>query len=258
LKLELAVLVGAVAAGCGVSEGGVAPQLAARVNAEAITVQELEAAQRRGETLERLVEQRLARQQALERGLDRAPQIVQALEAARSEILARAWRQLLAEAQPRPTREEIAAYYAAHPELFAQRRLYSLEEVAVARGRALAAALAGRAKNGESLEAIARWLESLEARFTTNRFTRGADELPLELLARLKAMKEGEVHLFENGADGVVMMRLAAAQLAPLDAAAAAPLIEKFLAARRSGEALAAEMKRLRAQARIEYLADRK
>jgi hypothetical protein len=53
-------------------------------------------------------------------------------------------------------------------------------------------------------------------------------------------------------------MRLAAAQLAPLDAAAAAPLIEKFLAARRSGEALAAEMKRLRAQARIEYLADRK
>src|SRR5262245_55059949 len=58
LKFELAVLFGAVTAGCGVSEGGVAPQLAARVNAEAISLQELEAAHRRGETLERLIDQR--------------------------------------------------------------------------------------------------------------------------------------------------------------------------------------------------------
>jgi len=257
LKFELAVLFGAVTAGCGVSEGGVTPQLAARVNAEAITLQELETAHRRGETLERLIEQRLARQQALERGLDRAPQIVQALEAARSEILARALRQLLAEAQPRPAREEVATYYAAHPELFAERRLYSLEEVTVAGGHARAPALAARAKAGESLEAIARWLESLEVLFTANRFTRGADELPLELLARLKTMKEGDVQIFENGADGLVMIRLAAARPAPLGPAAAAPLIEKFLAARRSSEAYAAEMQRLRAQARIEYVGGR-
>jgi EpsD family peptidyl-prolyl cis-trans isomerase len=256
LRLDLSLLLSAVAAGCGVSEGGVAPQLAARVNAEAITVQELEAARRRGETLERLIDQRLARQQALERGLDRAPQIVQAMEAAKREILARAWRQLLIEAQPRPSREEIAAYYAAHPELFAERRVYSVEQVALARGAELAPALAERAKNGESLEALARWLESLEARFTIHRFTRAADELPLELLARLQAMRDGEVHLIET--DGVVVMRLAAARLAPLDAAAAAPLIEKFLAARRAGEALAAELKRLRAQARIENLAARR
>lgn len=193
MRRELAALLCAAAAGCGVSDGGVA-----------LSVQE--------------IDQRLARRQALEAGLDRAPQVVQALEAARGEILARAWRQLHAAAQPRPTREEIAAYYAAHPELFAERRLYSLEEVAV------------------------------------RRFTRAAEELPLELLARLKAMQEGETQLLEDGADGMVMVRLAAARPAPLDAAAAAPLIEKFLAAQRSREALAAETKRLRAQARIEYL----
>lgn len=255
---ELIVLCSAVAAGCGVSEGGVAPRSAARVNAEAITVQEVQLARKRGDTLERLIDQRLARQQAIERGLDRAPQIVQAMETARSEILAHAYRQLVAEAQPRPTREEISAYYAAHPELFAQRRVYSLDEVVLARGRELAAALHERAAQGEPLEAIARWLESLEARFTINRLTRGAHELPLELLARLKAMKEGEVHLIDDDAGGVVLLRLAAARLAPLDEAAAAPLIEKFLAARRASDALAAEMQRLRAAARIEYFAERK
>lgn len=227
--------------------------MAARVNADAITLRELERARGRGETIERLIDRRLAGQHAIDRGLDRAPQIVQAIESARAEILERAYRQLIAEAQARPTRQEIAGYYRAHPELFAERRLYSLEEVVLARGRKLAGALRERAQRGEPLEAIAGWLGSLDARFTINRFTRAADELPLELLRRLKDMKEGDVHAVEDGSDGVVVLRLAAARLAPLDEAAAAPLIESFLLARGSREAIEREMKRLRREARIEY-----
>ncbi len=247
-------------AGCSVSEGGTPPNVAARVNAEVISVPELEAARTRGDsfggdTLERLIDQRLARQHALEQGLERSPPIAQALESARTEILARAYRQLVAEAQPRPTPAEIRSYYAAHPELFARRRIYSLEEVAIARGPELAAPLLERAARGEPLEVIARWLESREARFTINRATRAAEQLPLELVSRLQAMKEGDVHALDDGAGGVVVLRIVAARLSPLDEASAAPLIEKFLLARRSSEALAAEMKRLRAKARIEYLA---
>jgi hypothetical protein len=192
--------------------------VAARVNADPITRQELEQARGRGESIERLIEQRLARQHAIEQGLDRAPQIVQAIESARSEILARAYRQLVAESQPRPTREEIARFYREHPELFSDRRVFTLEE--------------------------------REGSFTVNRFTRPAEELPLELLPRLHAMAAGELIVHEGQT-----LRLVAARLAPLDEAAAAPLIEKFLLARRSSEALAAEMKRLRGQARIEYYA---
>ena len=192
--------------------------MAARVNADPITRQELEQARGRGETIDRLIEQRLARQHAIEQGLDRAPQIVQAIESARSEILARAYRQLVAESQPRPTREEIARFYREHPELFSDRRVFTLEE--------------------------------REGSFTVNRFTRPAEELPLELLPRLHAMAAGELIVHEGQT-----LRLVAARLAPLDEAAAAPLIEKFLLARRSSEALAAEMRRLRGQARIEYYA---
>jgi hypothetical protein len=192
--------------------------VAARVNADPITRQELEQARGRGESIERLIEQRLARQHAIEQGLDRAPQIVQAIESARSEILARAYRQLVAESQPRPTREEIARFYREHPELFSDRRVFTLEE--------------------------------REGSFTVNRFTRPAEELPLELLPRLHAMAAGELIVHEGQT-----LRLVAARLAPLDEAAAAPLIEKFLLARRSSEALAAEMRRLRGQARIEYYA---
>jgi EpsD family peptidyl-prolyl cis-trans isomerase len=243
-----------VAAGCSVSEGSAPPEAAARVNADVITVQELESARKRGDTLERLIDQRLARQHALEQGLDRSPAIAQALESARTDILAQAYRQLVAEAQPRPSPEEIRRYYAEHPELFAKRRIYSLEEVVVARGRELTDALRERAARGEPLEALARWLEALDARFSMNRATQAAEQLPLELAARLQSMKEGDVHAADYGADGVVLLRIVAARLSPLDEASAAPLIEKFLLARRSNEALAAELKRLRGKARIEYV----
>jgi EpsD family peptidyl-prolyl cis-trans isomerase len=247
------------ATGCGTSEGGTPPsKIAAQVNSEAISEHEVEAALKRGESLERLIEQRLARQRALEQGLDRAPQIVQATESARSEILARAYKQFVAEAQPRPTPQEIARYYAEHPELFAQRRIYSLEEIALARGRDIAAALQDRAAKGEPLESIARWLEALELRFTISRSTRSAEQIALEVLPRLQAMKEGEVHVVNDGAQGLVLFRLLAARVAPMDEAAAAPLIEKFLLARRSSEAVAGEMKRLRQEARIEIFGGRK
>jgi hypothetical protein len=202
-----------VLAGCGVSEGGTPSSAAARVNAELVS----------GEPLERLIDQRLARQQAIEQGLERLPQIASALEAARTDILARAYRQLVAEAQPRPTPAEIRGYYAEHPELFAERRIYSLE--------------------------------SLDARFGIYRSTLAAEQLPLELVARLRAMKEGEVLALDDGAGGAVALRIVAARPAPLDEAGAAPLIERFLLAQRSSAALDSEMKRLRATARIEYLA---
>jgi hypothetical protein len=202
-----------------VSEGGTPPALAARLNAEPISVQELEAARRRGDTLERLIDQRLARQHALEQGLERSPQVAFALEAARTDILARAYRQLVAEAQPRPTPAQIRDFYAEHPELFAARRVYRLEQVMP---------------------------------------ERAAEQLPLEVVSRLQGMKAGEALELDDAAGGVVVLRIVAVRDAPLDEAAAAPLIERFLLARSASRALDAEMQRLRAAARIEYLAGAK
>jgi EpsD family peptidyl-prolyl cis-trans isomerase len=248
------VLCCVIAAGCGRSEGGTgASELAARVNAESISAHEVKAALKRGQSVEQLIDERLARQRAVERGLERAPQVHQALESARNAVLARAYRQLVAEALPRPSAQEIGQYYAAHPELFAQRRIYSVEEIALAPRQDLAAALHDRAAKGESLESIARWLEALEVRFTIHRGVRAAEQIPLEILAKLKSMKEGDLHVVDDGAEGVVLLRVIAARLAPMDEATAAPLIEKFLLAKRSSDALAREMKQLRQQARIEY-----
>src|SRR5687767_12861806 len=129
------LLCAAALAGCGRSEGGtVSGSLAVRVNSEAISFEQVQSARARQRTLEQLIDERLARQSAVRQGLERSPRVVQAIEAATSEILARAYLDQVAAALARPaTPEEVRRYYAAHPELFAQRRIYRLEEIGVAR-----------------------------------------------------------------------------------------------------------------------------
>jgi EpsD family peptidyl-prolyl cis-trans isomerase len=262
----------ALAAACGErDEKKVASQVAARVNSDEITVHQVNAilagtrdasapggeAGVKREALERLVEQHLARQQAVLHKLDRSPQVVQAIEAARSQILARAYLEhVAAKPAPAPTPEEIRDYYARHSELFAQRRLYALDEISFAGREDLAVELTPRLAKARSLEEVADWLKSRQVVYTANRIGRPAEDIPLAMLDRLKSMKDGEMQLMDAGAGRVSVVRLVATKLAPVDEAAAAPRIERFIANQRAGQSIAEELKRLRAQANIAYFGE--
>jgi hypothetical protein len=58
-------------------------------------------------------------------------------------------------------------------------------------------------------------------------------------------MKPGEVQVIEGGGETLLVVRLLAAKPAPLDEAAAAPLIEQFLLQRRWREAIDMELRQL-------------
>lgn len=93
-----------LAAGCDRKDDAkIATQVAARVNADEITVHQVNqvlgqrqdikpefAAQAKRAVLDRLINQQLARQEAIEAQLDRSPEVEQTIEAAKTEILARA------------------------------------------------------------------------------------------------------------------------------------------------------------------------
>ena len=137
------VIVSLLLASCG-GQDKAASQTAARVNKEEITVQQLnfvlqqqrslrpeqaEAASR--QILDRLIDQELAVQKAGENKLDRDPRVIQMLEAARREVLARAWIDKVGDAAAKPTPEEIKKYYDEKPALFKDRRIYSIQEIAI-------------------------------------------------------------------------------------------------------------------------------
>jgi EpsD family peptidyl-prolyl cis-trans isomerase len=198
----------AAAAGCGKSENKAsATQVAAKVNGDEITVHQVnnilaknqniapEAAARvKREILDRLIDQQLAAQQAIEKKLHRSVSVMQTIEAAKNEILARAYLEQLAAAQPRPTPEEAKRFYVERPELFSQRRMFSLEEFTVTPQPGLAEALQQAAK-GRSMQDIAAWLKAKDAKVTESRGVRPAEQIPLDLLPTLKSMKDGEIQV---------------------------------------------------------------
>ena len=257
-----------VVAGCGRGDSDSPTQVAARVNGDEITIHQIngvlartpnigpEQAERyKRRILERLIDQHLAKQQAVERKLDRNPRTVQALEAAKMEILARAYVEQIASVEAKPTAEQVQQYYADHPELFAERRLYSLEELIVSPKGISPAAVKDRVGKVTDLGEIASWLKSENAEVSGNRGVRAAEQLPLPWLAELHKTREGDVRVFENGGR-LHVVRVAATRAVPVDEATARPRIEQFLANRRLTEAVAKEIQHLREKSNIEYMGE--
>ena len=209
------------------------------------------------QALEKAIDRELLAQQALQDGLERDPLVVEAIENARREVLARAWleRRGLAKSESGKVRAQVADFYAANPALFAERRIYRLNELAVSAPSEMVEVLRGEIENVGDLDAAAARLRARNLRFTAGSVTAPAEKLPLAYLPRLARMKAGEVAVFPAPL-GASVVQVAQVEEAPLSEEQAAPLIEQFLSGKQRLEVAAAEVKRLRETARIEYIGD--
>ena len=115
--------------------------------------------------------------------------------------------------------------------------------------------LRAEAAKARQLEDVAAWLRARALKFSTDVVTEPAEQLPLAYLPQIMRMKPGEIALVATP-HGASVVQLVHAEEAPLSEAQAAPLIERFLAGRRRLEIAAAEVKRLREVATIEYLGE--
>jgi hypothetical protein len=178
------------------------------------------------------------------------------MEAARNEILARAYLERIAAEQPRPSEAEVKKYYTEHPELFSQRRIFNLEEIVFAAPEGVAAGMRERITKARSMQELAEWLAAQKVAFVPNRGVRPAEQLPLELLPKVQAMKDGEIQLFGLAGGRYQVIRVVASRAEPVDEATAAARIQQYLYNRRSSEAIAREMKQIKEQAKIEYVGE--
>lgn len=230
-------------------------QVLSRTNAANANPQQVQAL--RKDVLEKLIDQQLAVDQAVEAKLHRSPEIVAQIEAARRDVLARAYVQQLLAAQPKPTPEETRKYFAEHPALFSERRVFNLQEIIVpaSAGPEVTAQVKSMAAAGKPMEEIAAALRAKNIKFGGGSATRAAEQIPLELLNKIHALKDGQTTVID-GRQGFTVVRLAASQSAPVGEAAALPRIEQFLSNQRGAETVSQQMKQLRAKATISYMGD--
>ena len=255
-----------VLAGCGDKKDKAASQTAAKVNKDEITVHQInfvlqqqrnlrpeqaDAASR--QILERLVDQQLALQKGDDLKVDRDPRVVQQLEAARREILARAYLEKVGETAPKPTAEEIKKYYDEKPALFRERRVYSIQEIAIEAKPEQVPELRAQLAGAKNINEFIEFLKAKDYRFSGNQAVRAAEQLPLNSLEAFARMKDGQAMVVPS-ATGVQVVLLAGSRSQPVSEEQSRPAIEAFLLNERKRKLIEDDIKALRTAAKIEYV----
>ena len=207
------------------------------------------------EILEKLVDQQIAINEATSKKLDRSPEVITAIENAKREIIARSLLDQIASGQPKPTDEEARKYYSEHPELFSQRRLFSVQEIALRKNTNNIAEIREKVATSKSMDEVSSWLRERKIEFIPNAGNRAAEQVPLEVLPKLHLFKDGQIGLIE-GNDAFFVMHLVTSRSAPVDEAQALPRIKIFLFNQRGAEAIKLGKAELKAKAKIEYLGE--
>ena len=264
LYLVPALVAGALLTGCG-GEKTTASQVAARVNSQDITINEVNYAlshmqstpglapeKKRDEVLGNLIVQKLADQKAIKMKLDQKPEVIEAIENARNTILARAYMDPIVSNIPKPTEQEIHKFYVDHPELFSDRRVYNLQELLVKSKPGLSASIRDRITGGEGMEALAAWLKDQKAEMSMHAETKPAEDLPSVVLQRLYKLPAGKLMVVETN-NAIWVVQAKAAKVAAVEESKAKPIIQAYLANKRKKETLDKEVAALKAGAKIKY-----
>lgn len=270
-RAYMAVAICTILAACGKGESEPRPasQVAVKVNGEEITVHQLnqvlsragalspeqsKVANRRA--LEQLVDQQLLLQKATQARLDRNPEVMAAIEASKRQILAQAYMEkAVAAAVARPGAEDVRKFYEARPELFSERRIFRLQEIAANVGSDKLPALAELIGKTRNLNDIQAFLRANDIKFNANAVTRPAEQLPQDVVPMLGRMKDGEIAALRSNGRFTIVQRVSAA-LAPLNLEEATPAIEQFLVQQKRTELAGAELRQLRQVAKLEYVGD--
>jgi EpsD family peptidyl-prolyl cis-trans isomerase len=261
----LSALAALALAGCDRGKTSTATQIAATVNKEEISVHQLnfalqrqaglkpdqlEAASRK--TLEALVDQELVVQAATEQKIDRDPTVLQALAAARRELIARAYAERLVASVPPPTAAEVKQFYDSRPALFAKRRHYSLVDTAVEATPEQQKAIQAQLPATRNAADVAAVLQQAGLRHGARQTNVGAEGLPLQAVDDVAALREGQSHLVGGPTDAHILT-IVSAQAAPLTLEQARESIESYLNTERKRELVQQQIKTLRSGAQIAY-----
>ncbi|WP_426112994.1 EpsD family peptidyl-prolyl cis-trans isomerase [Massilia sp. PWRC2] len=201
--------------------------------------------------LEALIDKQLLQEEAIRNKLDRNALVLQAIERAKTDILAKAQLQSKVAAAAAPTSAEIAAYFSAHPQLFSGRKFFYIKEL-VLDSKDFTPQLQRLVEGVRSIEQVARWLDARKVPYQRDQQARSSAELAPEMLAQLDGMRELTLFVVKAGPNTMIDA-LQGVSPSPVTAAAAVPQIDAFLRNKQRQHISEAEIARLRKLATITY-----
>lgn len=202
--------------------------------------------------LKSAIDQELLSQEAIKNKLDQKPDVQIRLAAARKAILAQAELETMAADIATPTAEEVKAYFEAHPELFAQRKVYRLVNLTVDATPANAGKIRDLLAKSTNLNDLVNTLKASGIAVSGQQLQKASEELPREMLEKLQGMKDGQSLSFEQGGK-LTLLVLQDASDAPATLEQATPTINGYLVNESRRKKIEAGLNKIRSTAKIEY-----
>jgi len=242
-----------------------ATQIVAKVNDDEITVHQLNNAMGqlpqipaenlasvRLDLVNKLVNEQLTVQQALLHKLDRSSEVMMQIEAARREILTKAYFKELIAGLPKPNPEDSKKFYDTHPELFTERRIYNLQQIILTSPHPPVAEIKKLTAN-KSMTDIVTVLKQNNIVFSAGAATRAAEQIPLTTLSELAKIKEGQISIIESP-QSITIVKVEASKLAPLSEELALQRIPQYLMNEKAKIAINDKLEQLKSKSKITYM----
>lgn len=266
LKLTLVVIFCNLAACSKGGEKVAGSQIAAKVNGVEITTHQIDGvmkgaqnvteenvAEFRKKALDKLIDQQLVLDKASKESLDRTPDVILEIEAAKKEILARAYLKKMLANSSELNDSEFKKYYDQHAELFSKRRIYNLQDISTQSNAQALELLKENVAAQKSMMDIAENLKTKGIKFSSGSFTRPAEQLPLDILPKMQLLKDGDMFVWQSG-DIAHAIKLTSIEEAPVGLLEATPMIKNYFINTRGKQIVEDKIKKFRQEAKIEYL----
>jgi EpsD family peptidyl-prolyl cis-trans isomerase len=269
--VSLAVAAAILMAACGqkkdvVAADAGASEAVAKVNGDELSAAQLQIALQKQrnmrvdigdagakQVLDQLIEEQIIAQKAVAAKLDQDPKVLQQLESARRDILARRFIEAAAETSGKPADDAAQKFFDARPNLFGQRRVYTLQRMDIQAPDERCSEVDAHVRSLKTLPELTDWLKSQNLKATARTEQDSSEQLPATVLEKVAALKDGESTVVPSQT-GVTALTLISSVPAPKTLAEARPAIDQFLTAQGRREVIVNLQKTIRDGAKIEYL----
>ena len=191
-------------------------------------------------------------QKAIAKGLDHDPSVIQELERARQQILARAYARLNVPPDAEITAAERRAFYHNNPALFEHRKIYHLTAFSVAL-KDINRALRRDLEQTHSSKQVQALLAARHVALKAKTFSRAAEQLPMAMLPVFATVKVGDVLIAPQSTGAAMLISVTRLEDSPIGFEKASSNIEQYLIGMRARLAADDRVKNDQAIARISY-----
>jgi len=200
-----------------------------------------------------LVDRQLLVQEALKLDLERAPEVIQAIESAKEKIYAQAYISKKIAKLSSVSEAEINQYIESHPDKFRHRKVFKMQDVIFSNDQSLID-LQRVEKEVLTLAELQTILSAKGISFETGYSQLFTDRLPDHVLNKIKPMKKGDL-LFLHSNNNIIVKSIEDIVEQPMPAKSAHLLASRWLNQQKQQEFVTTEIARLKALATIDVLA---